>query len=112
MKHEEPVVHNTERPRSPGSLIVLVSGLAGTLLFFAHAAFVPIALAILFALLLSGPVEALNRRGLPRTVSALLILIIFLTIVTTTVDLLWTPAQSWLAAAPVQRSAGTTRRSP
>jgi predicted PurR-regulated permease PerM len=111
MKHEEPVVDNTERPRSPGSLIVLVSGLAGTLLFFAHAAFIPIALAILFALLLSGPVEALNRRGLPRTVSALLILIIFLTIVTTTVDLLWTPAQSWLAAAPrtsqiIQRKIG------
>ena len=44
------------------------------LLYFAHAAFIPVALALLFALVLSSPVEALNRKGLPRSLSAVLIL--------------------------------------
>jgi hypothetical protein len=56
--------------------------------------------AILFALLLSGPVEALNRKGLPRSASAVLILFLFLGILGGAVELLWSPAQAWLTAAP------------
>jgi len=40
------------RPRSSTAAILLVSAFAGTLLYFAHAVFIPIALALLFALLL------------------------------------------------------------
>jgi predicted PurR-regulated permease PerM len=103
------------RPRSSKALVVLVSGLAGVLLYFAHAVFIPIALAILFGLLLSGPVEALNRRGLPRSVSAILILLTLLTLVGGTVNFLWSPAQAWLAAAPhtstiIQRKLGPAAR--
>ena len=47
----------------------------GTLLYVAHSAFVPVALAILFALILTTPVEALHRHGVPRTAAALLILL-------------------------------------
>jgi predicted PurR-regulated permease PerM len=82
--------------------------MAGALLYFAHAVFIPIALAVLFALLLSGPVEALHRKGLPRSLSALLALLIFLTLIGTAVLLLWAPAQGWLAAAP--RTAQTIQR--
>jgi predicted PurR-regulated permease PerM len=88
------------RSRSSAALVLLVSGLGGVLLYFAHAAFVPIALALLFALLLSSPVEALNRKGIPRSLSAVLILAIFLSLVGATVFLLRNPAQEWLAAAP------------
>ena len=69
-------------------------------LYFAHAVFIPIALALLFALVLSSPVEALHRQGLPRSVSAVLILMTFIGLVGGAVNLLWEPAQQWLAGAP------------
>ncbi len=104
-----------QRPRSSIALLLLVCGLAGALLYFARVAFIPVGLALLFALLLSSPVEALHRRGLPRSVSALLILAIFLGLVGGTVNLLWDPAQNWLAAAPhtsltIQRKLGPVAR--
>ena len=104
-----------QRPRSSIALLLLVCGLAGALLYFARVAFIPVGLALLFALLLSSPVEALHRKGLPRSVSALLILAIFLGLVGGTVNLLWDPAQNWLAAAPhtsltIQRKLGPVAR--
>lgn len=103
------------RPRSSIALLLLVCGLAGALLYYARGAFIPVGLALLFALLLSSPVEALHRRGLPRSVSALLILAIFLGLVGGTLNLLWEPAQKWLAAAPhtsltIQRKLGPVAR--
>ena len=88
------------RPRSSRPILVLVWGLCGALLYFAHSVFIPIALALLFALVLSSPVEALRRLGLPRSVGATLILIIFLVLTGAAVDRLWEPAQEWLAGAP------------
>ena len=52
-----PATH--QRPRSSAALLLLVCGLAGALIYFARGAFIPVALAVLFALLLSSPVEAL-----------------------------------------------------
>ena len=103
------------RPRSSTASILLVAGLTGTLLYFAHAVFIPIALALLFALLLSAPVEALNHKGVPRSVSALLILTLLLVVIGAAVDLLWAPSQAWLAAAPrtsqtIQRKIGPAAR--
>jgi predicted PurR-regulated permease PerM len=103
------------RPRSSTAVLLLAAGLGGALLYFAHAVFVPIALAILFALLLSAPVEALHKKKLPRPVGAALILLIFLALVGATVDLLWDPTQQWLAAAPrtasvIQRKLGPASR--
>ena len=81
--------------------IRLLAGLAiGALLYFAHAAFTPIALAVLFSLLLTAPVEALHRCGLPRSASAIVVLVVLASLVGGSVNLLWTPAQSWWAAAP------------
>lgn len=88
------------RPRSSTALALLVTGAAGALLYFAHAVFVPIVLAMLVAMLLSRPVEALNRRGVPRAASAVVLLLVFLSILGAGVHILWNPAQSWLAAAP------------
>lgn len=79
---------------------LLVIGALGLLLYEAHAAFTPIALALLFALILSSPVEALHRWRVPRGVSALLILILSLALAGGAVDLAWKPAQHWFATAP------------
>jgi predicted PurR-regulated permease PerM len=87
-------------PRSSTALRVLVFGLGGVLLYFAQTAIIPVVLAVLFALLLSSPVEALHRNGLPRSVSALLILLMFMGVLAATSIALWTPAQEWLASAP------------
>ena len=79
-----------------GILVCLI----GALLYFAHAAFVPIALAFLFALILSSPVEALHRLSVPRGLSAAVILILALAASGGLAALLWTPAQDWYASAP------------
>jgi predicted PurR-regulated permease PerM len=79
---------------------VLVSIALGVLLYVAHEAFIPIALALLFALILSGPVEALHKVRVPRGISAAVILIILLALIAGLVDLMWLPAQQWFADAP------------
>jgi predicted PurR-regulated permease PerM len=78
----------------------LAWGAFGLLLYEAHIAFVPIALALLFALILSSPVEALHRWRIPRGASALLILVTTLALIGGAIDLLSTPAQHWFASAP------------
>ncbi len=96
------------RPRQPSAMHVsqvsalhlLALGALGVLLYVAHQAFIPIALALLFALILSGPVEALHKWRVPRSVSAALILAIVLSGVAGMVDLMWAPAQQWFTTAP------------
>ena len=87
-------------PRTMNAGKLLVIGGLGLLLYEAHAAFTPIALALLFALILSSPVEALHRWRVPRGVSALLILIFSLALAGGAVDMVWKPAQHWFATAP------------
>jgi predicted PurR-regulated permease PerM len=82
------------------ALRLLAAALVGALLYFAHTAFIPIVLAVLFSLILSTPVEALHRRGFPRSAAAVLVLLVLVSIVGATVNLLWTPAQTWWASAP------------
>jgi predicted PurR-regulated permease PerM len=93
------------KPEAPPSRTSFLNGLlifvliAG-LLYVGRAAFIPVALAVLLALLLSTPVEALHKRGVPRGVSALLVAVLFLAVVTLGFNFLWTPAQKWIAVAP------------
>lgn len=79
---------------------VIVLGALGVLLYFAHAAFTPVALALLFGLILSSPVEALHKRRVPRSLSAALILVIVLSCLGGIVTFMWEPAQEWFAKAP------------
>jgi predicted PurR-regulated permease PerM len=74
--------------------------LIGALLYVGHTAFIPVALAMLAGLILSSPVEALFRLGLPRGLGAVLILITALAAVAGLVALIWTPSQQWYASAP------------
>ena len=86
--------------RSTSATTVLVWGAVGLLLYEAHVAFVPIALALLLALILSGPVEALHRLRVPRGVGAFLMLLLTLGLLTGGIELLWAPAQQWFDGAP------------
>jgi predicted PurR-regulated permease PerM len=74
--------------------------LIGALLYVGHTAFIPVALAMLAGLILSSPVEALLRLGLPRGLGAVLILLTALAAVAGVVALIWTPSQQWYASAP------------
>jgi predicted PurR-regulated permease PerM len=74
--------------------------LIGALLYVGHTAFIPVALAMLAGLILSSPVEALFRLGLPRGLGAVLILVAALAAVGGLVALIWTPSQQWYASAP------------
>ena len=82
------------------SVRLLVAGAAGLLLYFAHVAFIPVALALLLALVLSGPVEALHAWRVPRSLSAAVLLIVILGIFAALVDFISVPAQQWFAGAP------------
>ena len=79
---------------------VLVAGAAGVLLYVGHAAFIPVALALLAALVLSGPVELMHRLGLPRAIGAILIMLVLIGAAAGLVDFLWEPAQHWFEEAP------------
>jgi predicted PurR-regulated permease PerM len=82
------------------ALLALAACAVTALLWLCHEVFVPVALALLFALVLSSAVEALHRRGLPRSVSAVLMLLALLTIIGLTLSAVATPAQDWFAGLP------------
>lgn len=82
------------------ALIVIAAGGTGALLYFGHAAFVPVAFSVLFALVLSTPVEALHRYGMPRSLGATLMLILVLAAVGLTLRAVWAPARAWINAVP------------
>ncbi len=82
------------------SVRLLVAGAIGLLLYFAHIAFIPVALALLIFLVLSGPVEALHCRNVPRSVGAAVIMAAILGIMIALVNFVSEPAQKWFAAAP------------
>ncbi|HEY2685534.1 MAG TPA: AI-2E family transporter [Steroidobacteraceae bacterium] len=78
----------------------LVAGALGLLLYFAHMAFVPVALALLASLVLSGPVEGLHAWHVPRALSAAVLLIALLGAVVALGNLFSEPAQQWFNSAP------------
>jgi len=79
---------------------LLTAGAIGLLLYCAHVAFVPVALALLLALVLSSPVEALYGWRVPRSVSAAVLTIAILGSFAALVNFVSVPAQQWFAAAP------------
>jgi len=79
---------------------VVVAVTVAAVLYFAHSAFIPVALALLLSLVLSGPIEALQRKRVPRGVSAAVIVLIVLSLAAGGVASLWGPAQEWYAKAP------------
>ncbi len=95
---------------TPGKFLVF--GALGTLLYVAHAALIPLALASLFALVLSAPVEKLHARHVPRSVSASLILVVTLLTLGGLGTWISVPAQEWFARAPQTMAAVKQRVGP
>jgi predicted PurR-regulated permease PerM len=91
---------NSAATRASVSVRVLAALGTAALLYFGHAAFIPIALAVLFSLILTAPVEALQKLRLPRSVGAILVMALLASLIGASANLLWTPAQNWWAAAP------------
>jgi predicted PurR-regulated permease PerM len=79
---------------------VIAAVAVAALLYFAREVFIPVALALLFALVLSSTVEGLHRLRIPRAVSAFLMLLILVVGIGAATDFLIEPAQQWLASAP------------
>ncbi len=86
--------------RTSRALVALAALAIGALLYFAHAVFIPVILALLFSLVLSTAVEGLRRIGVPRAVSAFILMAIILGAVGGVVDVLIEPAQQWFVNAP------------
>jgi len=79
-------------------ILAIVSGIV--FLRLAQVLLVPFCLSLLLALVLSGSVEWLRRRGLPRALSATLFLLLASVAIAGIVEVAWTPAQHWIANAP------------
>jgi predicted PurR-regulated permease PerM len=79
---------------------VLVAVALGVLLYVGHVAFIPVALALLAALVLSGPVELMHRLGLPRSLGAIVIMLVLIGAAAGLIDVLSEPAQHWFEEAP------------
>jgi predicted PurR-regulated permease PerM len=99
---EVAVIEPAARTRQPWSLPLWIIALcaAVALLRFCRDALIPIALALLAACILSGTVEALRRRHVPRAVSAAVLLVLIAIAIGATVDWIATPAQAWMQSAP------------
>ena len=87
-------------PALARALMGLLFVAVGTVLYFGRVAFIPITLAVLFALVLSSAVEALHRVRLPRAIGAIVIVGILLGSFGAAGNALIAPAQHWLANAP------------
>jgi predicted PurR-regulated permease PerM len=108
LEHAAGVTYKTDRsPREHSALQALAKPLwilaicvLVLMLRITREALIPLMLAVLFSLILSGIVEALRRRHVPRGVSALILLVICGTALAGAVDALWVPAQEWVQDAP------------
>lgn len=94
-----PVALPRSKPSAPGAagvtaLIVLATCVVLTLLCLARRALIPVALALLFGLILSSAVDGLYRRGLPRTVGASVVLLLLLSVVGLTLNSVAAPHNS------------------
>jgi predicted PurR-regulated permease PerM len=79
-------------------IIALCAGVA--LLRLGREALIPLGLALLVAFILSGAVEALYRRHVPRALSAIVLLVLIAAAIGGTLDMVAAPAQEWMQNAP------------
>ena len=99
LRWETPLeIRKTKARVTAGRMLLAIA--IGLILYFGHVAFIPVALALLISLILSGPVEFLHTRHVPRSVSAALIMAAILGSMVALVNFMSEPAQKWFAAAP------------
>lgn len=82
------------------ALWILAAAAGVAMLRLGRELLIPLLLAVLLALILSGVVERLRRVGIPRALSALLLLLVLGAVTVGMVDALSTQAQHWIESAP------------
>jgi predicted PurR-regulated permease PerM len=81
--------------------IILLSMLAvGALLYFAQDVFIPVAVSLFLALLLSPAVDRLQRWRVPRGLAVAIVLVVVFAAAGAAINAVWNPATQWLARAP------------
>jgi predicted PurR-regulated permease PerM len=89
------------RSRTLRYSIVLLTALATVgALKVSGSVVVPVLFALFITLLLSPTVDLLVRRGLPRVIAAVLVMMTVVALVAACISATWRPAREWLDAAP------------
>jgi predicted PurR-regulated permease PerM len=79
---------------------VLAFFAVGVVLYFAQDAFIPVAIALFLALLLTPAVDRLQRWRVPRGIAVAAVMLAVLLAAAGAVNAVWNPAKEWLARAP------------
>lgn len=81
--------------------IILLSLLAvGVVLYLAQDVFIPVAIALFLALLLTPAVDGLQRLRLRRGLAVTIVMLVVFAAAAAAINAVWTPATEWLARAP------------
>src|SRR3954462_14927240 len=81
--------------------VILLSFLAvGTVLYFAQDVFIPVAVALFLALLLTPAVDRLQRWHLRRGLAVAIVMGVVFAAAGAAVNAVWSPATEWLSRAP------------
>jgi predicted PurR-regulated permease PerM len=81
--------------------IILLSLLAvGAVLYFAQDVFIPVAIALFLALLLTPAVDRLQRWHIRRGLAVAIVMLVVFAAAAAAINAVWTPAAEWLARAP------------
>lgn len=81
--------------------IILLSLLAvGAVLYFAQDVFIPVAVALFLALLLTPAVDRLQRWRIRRGLAVAIVMFVVFAAAAAAINAVWTPATEWLARAP------------
>jgi predicted PurR-regulated permease PerM len=72
----------------------------GAVLYFAQDVFIPVAIALFLALLLTPAVDGLQRWRIRRGVAVALVACVVFALAAVAVNAVWAPATEWLARAP------------
>jgi predicted PurR-regulated permease PerM len=90
----------TLRARLVNATVLLAFVAVGVILYFAQDAFIPVALAVFLALLLTPAVDRLQRWHVPRGLAVTIVMLGVLLAGAGAVNAVWNPAKDWLARAP------------
>lgn len=72
----------------------------GTVLYVAQDVLIPIAMSVFLAMLLTPPVDRLQRWGLRRGVAVVIVMFVVIAASAAALNAVWAPATEWLARAP------------
>lgn len=88
------------RPRSPLAVVVLAVLAVGVVLWAAQGLFLPVLLAMFFALIGNPIIRILRRAYVPRFVGAVLVVVLGISTTVLLVEQLVQPATEWIREAP------------